>query len=140
MAVLVGFEARLMQSLLVHHLSPFIDFVSFCFLSEVQFWLAGACTVKPVATVVFLCGHVSCMVAKLLPLNRLSTLWIRARTLNCHQLTNLVKLGRYHTSPFLPQEIRGDRRRSDGEDLGEGPAGSVLCSEGFESTKLRGGI
>ena len=65
--------------ILLHRLYPFIPFVSFCFLSQIHVFSLGACTVKPVATVVFLRGHVSCMVAKLLPLNRLSTLWIRAR-------------------------------------------------------------
>ena len=68
----------------LHPFASFVSVHSFCLLlfsSDVQFWLAGACTVKPVANVVFL--HVfawSCVMhgGKTCPI--VSTLWMHART------------------------------------------------------------
>ena len=59
--------------------------------------------------------------------SRLSTLWMRARTKNCHQLTG---------TNFLKAGIWGDRREHSGEDVDKGAAGSAVKGSNLRNDEL----
>ena len=91
--------------------------------------------------VCFLRGHGSCIGANVVPLSRLSTLGCmqehRHRTAT--NLPILLSQGGIIPHPFLlPQGTRGDQGTDHREHLGEGAAGSVLCSEGFDLRNVTG--